>query len=327
MAPRSYVLTLSCVAGVVILASGCGIQISNGYVFDYQGETSQKKENGTIDATVKAIEVKNKFGDVDVAKSESESNWTWTGKTWATDKSDADAFVLQLKMNVAQDGDKQIWTIVLPERGQKLRGVKSNLTIRVPAEVSVVVDNKHGAVLARGHSGSTKIDNEHGSVEATALTGDSKIKNQHGPIVVHDLSGEADVNCEHGNIKIHESSTEKLSVKCEHGNVNIENATGRNITTATEHGATTIQGFVQNIKCRAEHGDVNIALDDTEFHSIIANTEHADVEISLPSSVEPRVDLSVDHGKTKSDFPSIERDNAPLIKVRAEHGNIKIRAE
>lgn len=310
-------------AGVLTLVSGCRFQITDGYVFDYKGETSQKTDSGTIDATVKSIEIKNKFGDVDVAHSTGESNWTWDGKSWATDKSDADEFVSQLEMNVVQDGDKQNWTIVLPDRNRKLRGVKSNLTIRIPSQVSVEVDNEHGKVSAHGLSGSTTINNEHGSIKATALTGETAIKNQHGQIVADNLSGAANLDCEHGDIKI-DGSSESLSIQCEHGNVNVKNSSS-DITTVTEHGKTTIESSGANVKCNAEHGDVKITLNNAEFQSIVADAEHSDVEISLPASAQPRVDLAVDHGKANSDFQSSENKNAPRIKVKTEHGDIRIR--
>jgi Toastrack DUF4097 len=325
MAKITQVPTFLYIAGILTLASGCRFQINDGYSFDFRGVTSEKSASETIDASVKSIEIKNKFGDVHIEQSSGEGNWTWDGKCWATDKIDADDFVSQLEMRVEQEGDRQTWTITLPARSRKLRGVKSNLTVQIPSPMSVIITNEHGKVTAHGLSGTTMVDNEHGPIEATKMSGQSTLKIQHGQIVASDLLGATNIDCEHGNITI-DGSSEILLIQCEHGNVDIKESYS-DVTTVTEHGNTTIESSGPNVNCKAKHGNLTITMESTEFGSIVADTEHSDVEILLPFSARPRVDMTVDHGQAKSDIQSNQDQNAPQVRVKTEHGDIMIRSQ
>ena len=301
--------------------TGCNIQFG----FDYQGVSSEKSTEGKIDASVVAIEIKNTYGDVQVEATEGEADWSWNGSCWATEQADADAFLTQLAMDVSQSDSTQIWRISLPPRVRKLRGVKSNLSIRVPAETSVVIVNEHGTATAHGISGATRIDNEHGDVDASGLQGQATIKNQHGQILASGLSGTTKIDCEHGNVEV-DGASDDVSIECEHGDIHAKNLHA-NVTTDAEHGSTNIAGLVSNVKCDAEHGDVKITLASSEFESVIADAQHASVEIVLPEATRPRLELKSEHGSVDSDIDSNDDDAAPRIKIKAEHGDIIIRAK
>ncbi len=308
---------------LLVVATGCHVQISDGYTFDYRGETASRSESGLIESNVTTIKINNKFGDVYVEKTDSEGSWTWTGKTWATEQEDADLFLDELQMDIKEDGDTQTWTIALPEKSKFLRGVKSDLTIQVPSKVNVELVNSHGTVSANGLDAETSIQNAHGKLDVTDISGVSTIKNRHGQSNLSDLSGTCELSCEHGRVNIKGTEGE-LTVKCRHGRLEIEEASGV-INTDNRHGRTNVSGRCDRIRCDAGHGSVNIELENSNFESIRVDASHSNVTIDLPSSAKPRVTMSARHGNTQSEFDSNDESNAPKIAVTTAHGNIKVR--
>lgn len=312
-------LLLSCPLGL-----GCHVHISDGYTFNYRGETAQRSSSGIINDGVTTIVVTNKFGDVDVAHTSESGSWSWNGQCWAASQSEAEDLVSQLEMVSSQDGEKQTWSVVLPEQRQKLRGVKSNLVIRVPAATSVVINNEHGAVVTRGLAGSTTIRNQHGAVDVSALEGLIEIRNEHGSIAADGLSGEARLDCEHGNTKVVASSG-LLNLSSKHGNVDIEGSSS-DVTLASQHGKASIETSGANLSCESEHCDVTIRSNNEAFETIVAEAAHSDIRLLLQPSTRPWLDLDVEHGKISSDFESSEVEGSPHVRLKTEHGDIVVRS-
>ena len=315
---QKYMATALLMIGLLALP-GCGMI----QVFDYKGNTASKSETGKIAAEVQSIEIVNKYGDVHIEETSGEASWSWDGKCWATKQSDADDFVADLELEVEQNGDKQVFRVKVPSRSRKLRGIQSDLTIQIPAQLAITVNNKHGDLTTHGIAGKVILNNKHGDVEVTSLSGQTSIDVKHGTVIATGLEGTTKINNEHGEVKV-DGATGNLTVNVEHADAIIKNASGE-VKTDSEHGDIEIQTSGSIVNCRSEHGDVEITLTSNLLDKIIADAEHSDVTVFLPADTAVQLDLDAEHGKVRSAFQDSNNAGAAKIKIRTEHGDIRIR--
>ena len=320
MRSTSAILLLS---AAVLPVIGCRVQISSGYSFDFKGSTATTSDGGDVDPSIKTIKIRNRFGDVEVLGSSEPAKWSWTGKVWADNQSNADALINELKMKVTTEGNTQSWMIEMPEGRKELRGVDSKLAIQVPADVTVLLDNEHGDVKVSAISESVSIDHEHGDVDLSLLDGSVNVQHEHGGVNATDLLAGASIDSEHSDLKLMKVAKE-LKILSEHGDIQILESSA-SISLQNEHGKATIETSGSKVHCDSEHGDLVIAVGNANFDTIKIIAEHSDVNVRIPSDTNPKVSLSVEHGSTSSDFESDGSDDAPTIEINAEHGDISVR--
>ena len=311
-----------------LTATGCSFTISDGYMFDYKGKSVSKVKSGLLAPEIKTIEIDNRFGDVNIQTIDGEGDWNWEGKTWATEKADAEGFLENLEMIVEQveqsDGTaKQKWSLVMPEQNSKLRGVKSNLTINVNADISVVVNNRHGNHSIKGVAGDVRSTCEHGDIDASKLSGNISINNRHGKVVASELDGITKLDCEHSDIKLNGVS-KSVDVRSRHTKVVITGATGE-VSLDSEHGDAQIEASGKTVSCNTEHGDVIITMNSKDFASITADAKHSDVDVYLLKDTDPIVQLKTKYGDMKSDFTNSDSSNAPIVVLNGQHSDLNVR--
>lgn len=312
------------VAGILLLSTNCRFTISGGYSFDYQGVETERTESGEIPGNVTAVFVENRFGDVKIERTNEKPSWSWSGACWATAAEDSELFLQELKISVTTTGSKQYWKVELPERDSKLRGVRSDLTLLVPASVVVSTENRHGDTAVQKISGKVKIRNEHGNITTNELLGEVQIDSEHGNVVANALASKTKITNEHGNISV-TGAHGHLTLRGEHGDVNVENA-GAVINVDVEHGDIVASGLQDDIKFDNEHGSVRLNYVSNQFKSIAGSAEHSNVKIYLPETCKPKISVSVEHGRINSDVKNHDQSDQK-IKVSAEHTNVKIAYE
>lgn len=318
-------MALATLAMVTVpLASGCNIQISSGYRFDYQGASVEKSVEETIDPGIRSIHIKNRFGDVDVVPSTEDPTWTWSGTCWASDEKDAETFSSALKIQTSQVGDELHWTVVIPEPDRKLRGVKSNLTLTLPANVELFVDHQHGDIKADALAQNASLKNQHGDIRVQSPEGVIQLENSHGDVIVSDSSAAVNVICRHGAIEVNDPR-ENLTIESQHGEVKVINAQG-SVTTDSAHTDIELVSMGGEINCSSQHGEVVVKVLGSEFQSLIADLQHGDITVVIPPEIQPRVQVGVQFGKADSKVESSELDSAPVIQINSQHGDITLRA-
>lgn len=299
---------------LLVTAGGCRISFS-GYNFDYRGVKSAKTETGEVNADVTSIVVKNEFGNVSVQ--EGKPGWEWEGACWATDIADSVNFLQDLEIVVNSNGPQQTWTVVLPKRSSKLRGVQSDLTIFVPRSVSVKLSNEHGDVEITDIGGKVELLNGHGDVKATMVP-QLQITNEHGHVVT-ESTDDTVINNEHGSTSV--TGAGRLTIRSEHGKVKVDSAAVVDVD--LEHGSFSGTRISSSCKINAEHAKVKVTMGNDKFSAIKIIGEHSPITINLPNSSRPSIKTVLDHGRLRSDFTDSANSNQSIY-IDSEHGNVTI---
>jgi hypothetical protein len=315
----SQISLFALLVSICFCFSGCQY---SGYMFDYQGESASKTKTGVFSQQTKRIEIDNQFGDVHIEAINGEGDWIWTGKCWATEKADAEEFLKQLEMEVTEEGDTQKWTVVMPESNTDLRGVRSDLTIKVHPDVLVVVKNKHGNQNIQAMTGEVTLENAHGNIETVKLAGKTSIVNQHGDIVITDHHGRTSVDAKHGKLRV-DGAGAALQIHCEHVDVVVSDANGI-VDSVVKHGNIDVSCFGTTQSIQLKHGNAKITLANPEFESLSIDAEHGNVNVYLPSSCKPKVQARVEHGSIQNEFENSGAADAPKVESNSKHGNLKV---
>ena len=340
-------LTLSLVSLV-----GCGTSIvinGNSFQFDFQGEKAERTESGEVPDSVRRIEIENQFGDVRVEASV-EGKWNWAVTCWSDSPEAAELYTEEVQMHVDTRGEVQTWRIELPQGADDLRGLKSNLTINLPASVEVVSRNSHGGTTVDNRDASVDTENSHGDTHLKNLTEDCNAVNHHGHLVasrvmggkylvshgnlqVDQVAGQAKLNCSHGDLKLESiagfaqvcNSHGKThvvglrdggDVDCQQGSIVIENSMG-NLSVKGAHSNIDISAAAGEIETRTEHGYIRIK---SEAESVVCNNEHGDIVLTLSNPDLRKVFAKTGHAKIRVEMPAQVEAN---FSTNVEHGDIQ----
>lgn len=334
---------------------GCNVTYHRGLKFDFRGETAARSASGGV-ANVKVVQVDNRFGAVNVEPGvNGDYRWSWNLKVWSNSQQEAELWLDEIRLDVAETGGVASWTLVLPEDAEALRGVKSDLTLHIPSTAQVRVTNR-GDVDIAGVEGPVEVRNEHGDIKLADLVSLASIRNEHGDVVaerlasIHlnaehgktrltDIAGDLTIQAEHAALHIahvagfvrckgeHESLTVEnvtglVDVDYDHGDVILRGIQG-NVRTRSEHGRLEVDTMADEVECRHEHGDVKLVLQNPELQRLKVKSEHSDIHIVVPSSFEG-VSLKSEHGQIASEVPVVRTDSRT---VAAEHGDIRIEVQ
>lgn len=338
-----------------LVCVGCNVTYHRGLQFDFRGETAERGTSGGMEA-VEVVQVDNRFGDVKVEPGvNGDYRWSWNLKVWSNSPQEAELWLDEIRLDVAEAGGMASWTLVLPEDAEGLRGVKSDLTLHIPATAQVRVTNRGNVDVARVE-GPVELRNKHGDVRLTDLVSLANIKNEHGDVVgerlastnldaehgsarLTDIAGDLTIQAEHASLQVaHVAGF--VRCKGEHENFTVENVTGLvdvhydhgdvvlrgiqgNVKTRSEHGRLEIDTMATDVDCKHEHGDVRLLLHNPELNRLRVRAEHSDIHIVAPPSFEG-VSIKSEHGKVTSEVPLVRTDSRT---VSAEHGDIRIEVQ
>lgn len=212
----------------------------SGYGFDFTGATATREDAGSVPANLESVRVDHRFGDVEVLGVEPGEaiGWTWTVETWAELPEEAEAWLDTIELLREDAGTEQRWRLQMPPKPAKgLKGVRSRLVLRVPASVSVTLENLAGA------SRVTRVD---GRVQATTAGGEAEFADLAGELVAKHLSG---------NLNVRSVGNARLEVS--RGQVQVQRVIGDLTLEATQGGAL-IRDIGGDVEITHEGGDVEL---------------------------------------------------------------------
>ena len=332
MAIRSALVSLS--IGLLTLA---GCHWSSSHNWSFTGATAEQSLTGEFSDGIKRVVVVNEFGDVKINLAEGQPGWKWDAKVWADTQPIADEFLEIVSMDVQTDGDTQTWTLVLPEISDMLNGVKSNITLRLPAEVQAGVSNRHGDVSIENLQTAVAIENAHGNVFAKQL-GDAQFTIRHGNTDIHSAET-VNIDAAHGNVKVRNlmgalaaevghgnfdasEVQQATNIEARHSNISADRLEG-DVEIENNHGNTNISTSGNDVSLRSSHGNIHLAMQSDAFESIDIQNNHANIRVDLPSDTVAVIDISANHGNADTDIPSTP-DAERTVQLRNNHGNIRV---
>lgn len=314
-------LLLVVLVGVWLAFSTGKITINGGYHFDYQGVQSSRNELGSIEPEVSRIVIENRFGDIQVVQQVDEAGWSWTGACWATEAEDADRFLEALQLRVVQSDTTQTWSVELPASDFRLRGVRSDLVVSVPASVEVVSRNRHGDSRIERITGPVDVKSRHGDAFLEDLAGAVTVDCEHGHVQANRLTSSATFDVEHGNTTIAQSEGE-LKIKSEHGDVSLDRVTAA-VEARLEHGDLKAVGVEADVRFDSEHGKVDLKMAGDRFGEVVGKVRHSRVRIKLPVGCVPRIDVKLRHGRLQSEVAS-DAGSEQEIRIDGKHTDVDI---
>jgi len=288
----------------IVASFGCSIKQG----FNYSGEQAQRSEEGAFDAKIREIEVVNQFGNVEIEIAET-GGWKWDLTCWAKTKEQADEFCQMIELKKHTSGVTQSWNLSIPDEIHQLRGVKSNLKIRVPADTKVEIENRHGDTSVYGVKSLVRVDNAHGKVKLQDLAGECVAQNSHGTLNASNL-GSAELTNKHGDIAV-ENVAGDLQVEGSHGHVEVAQVSGSTII-ANQHGNVDVKKLSNSADLSTSLGTMNVAEvgGDTKL-----SNQHGKISVD---GIEGKLNV------TNSFGPVNVNANSPEVEIQNKNGLVEL---
>lgn len=355
-------LSIALFAAGVVSVSGCTMTLTNGYRFDFQGEKEARQMDIEIPATATSLDLRNLHGDVEILPAaDGVAALKWELTCWADSQAEAGRQIERVQLVTSEEGGIFKCEVKLPtEEKELLRGVKSNMKLRVPASLIVSVRNSHGNIVAAELDCPVELQGAHGNIKASRLTQPLTLQNSHGDVAVEDVveatievaHGDTtastvhallEVESSHGGVEIRDV-TGNVDVKTAHDDITLTNVSGvvsaRNshgdikgtqlhgdhLEVSSSFGSIEVTTLAASIKCRNQHGDVKITSLNPELHEISARTSFDSLTLTLPADCEPHLTTSATFGEVDSEFAATG-SAGPVVELKVEHGDIRIRKQ
>ena len=340
-------------AALVLPLCGCNFKLtmSDGFTFDYGGEQATRTDSGSLPAGLEQIFIENRFGAVQVVATDlDDQGWSWELTTWASSVEVAEAFADEIEMKLEEEASTGRWTLVLPEPPKpRLRGVRSNLTLNVPATVAVEIKNR-GDVVAQGLAGTAQVVNAHGDIGLRDLTGHcivsnehgdvaaanlatGKLSNRHGSLTAESIQGDLDVHNEHGSVTVNGVSGDlivrnrhgkieatgiegSVDADCQHNDIIVNKATG-DVKLRNRHGEIRAEEIRGRIDVENSHGAIELNVDST---TIQCKGSHSSMKLVLLNAAVESVEAATSHASVDVTLAA----NLPIaVAATAEHGDVQ----
>jgi hypothetical protein len=346
---------------MAVFQAGCSLDMSSGYSFDFQGEQASRTEHTDIPAEVETVDLTNLFGNVTITASENEdAAIDWNLACWADTEQEAVRLTEQVQFICSTEGNSSRCEIVLPDGPQNtLRGVKSNITISLPASMKIRAVNSHGDICATDLSSEVELKNRFGKLTVQGLTKPCDLENSHGEVLaeritsatiktshgkttvrtvsesllvrgqhsginVQHVDGNVDVATSHHGIDIDDVGGD-ATITCSHGAINGRRLRGQVVVTETSHGSTDLETLATSVSCSSQHGKVALSATNPDLKSVEVSASFHDIHLTLANGLNPAITTSATFGEVDSDFAG--KGSSPTIGLNVKHGGITIRQQ
>ena len=313
-------------------------------LWDITGENFEYSEHQEADVpSGSTIEIVNMFGNVDVQPSERDTIILDVKKVVrASDKNEADRRSQDFTFSIMNEGSKYRIASSRDPLGARRRYFKSSMTVQVPRQSLVQIDNRQGRVTVQNLTGRQNIVNRFGPVEVRHITGALEVENRNGPVTVEDVTESTTISNSYsstsarnigGNVKIHNRNGSvavsgvqgTATIANSYGPITVENVqrdvsiTGRNNSVEVERveGGVTVEASYQNVNVRDakgsvtvknRNGDVVIGFANPPQKDISVSTQYSNVTLELPSMASFSIDAKTRYGSIDSEFDGLNND-------------------
>jgi DUF4097 and DUF4098 domain-containing protein YvlB len=318
----------------------------NNFSFDQHVEQS-----GVVPAS--PIEIYNYYGDVEVRAGDTDRIVVDVRKTVrASDKAEADRLEQDFTFSVRQEGERYIVKSNRDEsgfHGTPRQRFKSSLTIQVPKQSKLHLENRNGRIMIQDLAGNQSIINRYGDVEVRNINGTVTLENRNGGITIEDVTdavmisnrysnttvknvgGDLQINTRNGSVDVADVKG-NATIDNSYAPIHIENVqgdvtvTGRNNSVDIEHvnGDIRADSSYQNVTIKdprggvrvtSRNGDLLLSFERPPQKDVSIDSRFANVTVELPSSSAFRIDARTQFGDVDSEFEglSINRNNREKI--------------
>jgi type VI protein secretion system component Hcp len=289
------------------------------------------------------IEIVNFFGDIDVRPAGSDQIIVDVKKTIrAANRGEADRLDRDFTFSIQEEGSRYR---IMSNRDQSgfhgtpRQRFKSSLTVRVPKNAALHLDNRNGRVSVQDLFGNQNLTNRYGEVDVRNITGQLQIENRNGSVTVQDISDSVEITNRYANTTVKnvggdlriETRNGLVYVSGVSGNATIDNSyapinaenikgslnvTGRNNSIDVQHVEGDIQAdsSYENVNIKdargaitvsSRNGDLMLSLVRPPEKDIAINGRYSNVTLELPSGSSFGLDARTEYGQVYSEFEEI----------------------
>ena len=328
-------------------------------LWDIAGNSYSYTEHYEMDVTGgSSIEVVNRYGSIEVTPADTDSIIVDVAKTvTAANQEEADELSTVLKFSIVEESGRYrvISNFNRDENRVRGRRFRTSLTIKVPRNSALTVNNRNGVVSVSGLtgdqniqngfgdvvvediSGGTKIKNEFATVEARRITGHVEIENQNGEVEVAEINGDAKIGNSFAAIDARDIQG-SLTIDARMSEVRVLNVES-NVTIDNQFNSVKVEGAKGEVSVENRNGGVELQYTQPPDHNIRVDSQFGDVTLTLPASSAFSIDARTRFGNVSSDFPELEqRDErernsltgrtgvgGPDIRIENRNGNVRVR--
>jgi len=301
-------------------------------IWDLTGNYYKYTEHQRRDASQGSFfEISNRNGDVNISPSDGDFFTLDVDKSVrAVDNAEAEKLSSQYGFSITNEGSKfQI-------RSNMDRRFKVTLTIHVPKQSSVSVENRSGKVTLKGLTGTQEIKNGFGDTEARDLTGGIQIHSNHGEVhldnvgdaVIDNSFAPTVVSNARGSLKI---SGNNNSVDVLHVDKDLDVETRfQNVDVRDPKGAVSVKN---------RNGDVSITFSEPPSRDVNVSAEFGAVTLEVPANASFGADVITRLGEIHSDFSELQSSGVgpdhtssghvgtggPSVRIETRNGEVRIR--
>lgn len=163
----------------------------------------------------------------------------------------------QLLLSLGKQGSNAVLQADIQKSYLRKIDAKINLTVKVPKEVAVTIEDGSGAIMVTNLAGGLQIDDDSGSIDIINMSGKIKIADGSGRIDIEDVRGDIEVQDGSGHIKINLIKG-NVSITDGSGSITLQDIDG-NVTLTDGSGSIEIQDVTKNVYINASgSGTVDI---------------------------------------------------------------------
>lgn len=311
-----------------------------GDLWDITGNSYNYEEHREVSVpSGSTIQIVNLYGNVDVRPAESDRITLDVAKTVrASNREEADRLSGDFTFQIKNEGSMYRIVSNLDDftgdgnAGRRRQQFKSSLTVHVPKESALHIENRNGTVTVQDLTGKQSIINRYGGVEVRGITGELQIENRNGSVTVEDVTESVTVHNSYsgttakdigGSLEI-QNRNGAVDVSGVKGNATISNSYAP-ISVEDVQGELTVTGRNNGLDLMRIEGDLkaessyqNVTISDARG-AVSINSRNGDLVLSFERPPQKDISISSRYGNVRLELPSTSSFN---IDARTEYGSV-----
>ncbi len=313
-------------------------------LFDLLGDNYEFSANLEAEAVPgRSVEIHNIYGSVEVEPGEGDRIIVNIEKTVrATSREQAERLEPEMYFTITDRGDSYVVQSNRDDlRSSVRRRFKTSLTIQVPAESSLTVNNKYGLVRVTGLRGDQAVENRHGGTTIRGVTGSVRIEDGYGPVVTENISGSVGIVNKYGSVTVTEIGGDavvenkygsvhvagvvgdatidnkyslvsvervggRVQIEGRNNSVDLEDVTGR-VEVESSYKDIIVRNATGEIDLANRHGGIRLLFEVPPQNDISLTGDYTDIRIEMPAASNFSLDAQTRSGSFDSDFEGIDR--------------------
>ena len=154
----------------------------------------------------------------------------------------------QLQLSLNRAGNNAVLRAEIKKPSQPGIEAKIDLTVIVPSELNVTINDGSGPIIVTNLAGSLQVDDNSGKIDIINVQGNIKIKDGSGGINIQDVRGSVEVQDGSGEIKIGLVKG-NVSITDASGSITVQDIDG-NVTVTDDSGSIEIHQVTHNVFIR-----------------------------------------------------------------------------